>query len=173
MISAFDVKYFEDGSAVVAAVVFEKFNDAAPISTYRKNIDRVNEYVPGSFYRRELPCILSLLADIRETIDTIIIDGYVYLGNRPGLGAYLKAETGEAFTIIGVAKSCFKGSAAAKVYRGRSRNPLYISASGMDQAKAADLVARMHGKYRIPTLLKEVDQLTKRQHVPAGRSSDY
>ena len=90
MISAFDVKYFEDGGAMVAAVVFKDYRDSEPVSSYQKRIDIVHEYVPGSFYRRELPCILSLLADIKEKIDTIIVDGYVFLGGKPGLGAYLR-----------------------------------------------------------------------------------
>lgn len=161
MISAFDVKYFEDGSATVAAVVFKDFTDREPVSSYRKKVDRVHDYVPGSFYRRELPCILSLLFDIREEIDTIIVDGYVFLGDKPGLGAYLEERIGSTVTIIGVAKSYFEGSDAIKIYRGESQNPLYVSSSGIDPMEAADLISRMHGKHRIPTLLKKVDQLTK------------
>lgn len=33
-------------------------------------------YEPGSFYKRELPCILSLLKDIYKQLDAIVIDGY-------------------------------------------------------------------------------------------------
>ena len=161
MISAFDVKYFEDGSAMVAAVVFKDFKDSKSVSLYRKKIDKVHEYVPGSFYKRELPCIISLLSDIREKIDTIIVDGYVFLGDKPGLGAYLKERMERTVTIIGVAKSYFEGSDAIKIFRGESQNPLYVSSSGIDPMEAADLVSNMHGKHRIPTLLKKVDQLTK------------
>jgi len=161
MISAFDVKYFGNGGAMVAAVVFNDFRDAAAISSYRKMIDKVHEYVSGSFYKRELPCIISLLSDIEENIDTIIIDGYVFLGDKPGLGAYLKETIERGVKMIGVAKSYYEGSEAIKIFRGKSRRPLYVSSSGIDPMEAADLVSHMHGRHRIPTLLKEVDRLTK------------
>lgn len=161
MISAFDVKYFEDGSAMVAAVVFKDFKDSEPVSSYRKKVDRVHDYVPGSFYRRELPCILSLLSDIKEKIDTIIVDGYVFLGDKPGLGAHLKERIETTVRIIGVAKSYFEGSDAIKIYRGKSQNPLYVSSSGIDSMEAADFISKMHGRHRIPTLLRKVDRLAK------------
>jgi len=146
---------------MTAAVVFKDFKDSTPISIYRKKIVKVHEYIPGSFYKRELPCIISLLADIKEKIDTIIIDGYVFLRDKPGLGAYLKERIEVTIIIIGVAKSYFKGSDAIKIFRGKSLNPLYISSSGIDPKEAALLVSNMHGKHRMPTLLKQVDQLTK------------
>lgn len=162
MISAFDVRYADNGSAMAAAVVFKDFKDAAPVSCYRKKIDGVQPYVPGAFYKRELPCILSLLSDIREPIDTIIIDGYVFLGDRPGLGAYLKEKIEKSITPIGVAKSYFKGSRGIKVFRGKSRKPLHVTASGMDPVEAAQRISSMHGKHRIPTLLKTADRLTRK-----------
>jgi len=172
MISAFDVKYFEDDGAMVAAVVFEDFKDSKPFSLYRKKINIVHEYVPGSFYRRELPCIISLLADIKETIDTIIVDGYVFLGDKPGLGAYLKERIERTVAIIGVAKSYFKGSDAIEILRGDSQNPLYVSSAGIDPMEAANLISNMHGKHRIPTLLKEVDRLTKTHDRSSSKPPD-
>ena len=160
MIAAIDVKYFEDGSALAAAVVFERFTDEAHVSEYTQRIGRVEDYLPGSFYKRELPCILSLLATIQEELETII-DGYVDLGTKPGLGAYLKGEIGEKVSVIGVAKSYFAGSAVTEVYRGRSKKPLYVTSAGLAQHEAARLVASMHGEHPIPTLLKAVDRLTE------------
>ena len=75
----------------------------------RKRIANVAGYIPGSFYKRELPCILSLLSDINETVDTIIVDGYVSLGSRPGLGQHIKDEIEPRVAVIGVAKNYFKG----------------------------------------------------------------
>jgi deoxyribonuclease V len=45
--------------------------------------------------------------------------------------------------------------------RGKSKNPLYVTAVGIDQRLAASYIARMHGKYRIPTLLKTADRISK------------
>ena len=106
---------------------------------------------------------MSLLSDIKEEIDTIIVEGYVFLGERPGLEAYLRNAISAEIKVIGVAKSYFAGSSAAEVYRGKSRRPLYVSSAGLDQTQAAKQIASMHGDNRIPTLLKEVDRLTKDQ----------
>lgn len=165
MIAAFDVNYQEDGSAQAAAVVFESFSDAKPRRTYRKRIAKVAEYVPGSFFRRELPCILELLAEIDEPIDIMVIDGYVFLGDRPGLGKYLSDSIDSQVAVIGVAKNYFAGSRPSEVRRGRSRNPLFVTSHGIDQEKARELIESMHGKYRIPTLLKKVDLLS-RENMP-------
>lgn len=161
MIVAFDVSYLDDASAQAAAVVFEKFSDSEPRRTYLKTIAKVAKYVSGSFYQRELPCILELLSEIEERIDIIIIDGYVSLGDRPGLGKHLSESIDPNITIIGVAKKYFEGSDPAEAKRGGSKHPLFVTSYGMEAEKAKELIESMHGRYRLPTLLKEVDRLSR------------
>jgi deoxyribonuclease V len=161
MIAAIDVHYENEGPAQVAAIVFENFADQAPHAQYTHRVDGVEAYTPGAFYRRELPCILTLLSIIKEAIDTVIIDGYVNLGELPGLGAHLYHALGEQVPVIGVAKSFYRGSTAQRVYRGNSAKPLYVSAAGIPTAQAAYWIASMHGDHRIPTLLKAVDRLAR------------
>jgi deoxyribonuclease V len=93
----------------------------------------------------------------------IIIDGYVWLGaQRPGLGAHLYESLQRRAAVIGVAKTRFvRAEPARMVLRGRSRSPLYVTAAGMDLAEAASHIRAMHGPYRIPTLLKRADQLSR------------
>lgn len=165
MIAAFDVNYLKNGSALAAAVVFEDFLDSKPRSIYRKKIVKTAEYVPGSFYKRELPCILEVLAQIHECIDIIIVDGYVFLGERPGLGKYLSESIDSNIAVIGVAKSFFAGSNPVEAKRGKSKNPLFVTALGIDAEHAKDMIESMHGEYRIPTLLKEVDRASKEKNV--------
>lgn len=169
MIAAVDVHYNADAGATVlaaivavaAAVVFSDFADLVAYRTYTRIISSVEDYAPGQFYKRELPCIMAVLETIEEDIDTVIIDGYVELGKRPGLGLHLwKALKGKK-KVIGVAKSHFKGSSAIEVYRRGSRRPLYVTAIGIDAPAAADLVSRMSGEHRLPTLLKLADSLSK------------
>jgi deoxyribonuclease V len=164
MIAAIDVHYKDDGSASAGTVVFADYSDLTEYRTYIKKITSVEDYIPGQFYRREMPCIMAILGMIEEKIDTVIIDGYVDVGGRPGLGRHLwKALEGKK-KIIGVAKKHYRGSEAAKVFRGKSRQPLYVTAAGMEQPMAAGLIANMHGKFRLPTLLKQADSLS-RNHV--------
>ncbi|WP_309398449.1 endonuclease V [Cerasicoccus maritimus] len=162
MIAAFDVDYAEDGSAHAAAVVFEEYADADSVACYTKRISQTEEYHPGEFYRRELPCILALIDEMEVSFYTIIVDGYVKLGDKPGLGAHLQNAVGPAYKVIGVAKSYFAGSHPGEVLRGISKNPLYVTTSGIDLKDACNAIALMHGPHRIPTLLKQVDQLCRK-----------
>jgi deoxyribonuclease V len=92
-----------------------------------------------------------------------VIDGYVWLGeDRPGLGAHLYEALDRCVPIIGVAKTRFRCAASAEVYRGGSRRSLFVSAAGLGAHLAAGCIERMHGPYRLPTLLRRVDQLCRR-----------
>jgi deoxyribonuclease V len=163
MIAAVDVCYSETG-ATAGGVLFTLWTSERPARELREFIEQVQSYEPGSFYKRELPCLLKLLEPVKGRVETIIVDGYVWLGpeNRPGLGAHLHEALDEQTPVIGVAKSIFRGATNAEaVLRGRSRRPLYVTAAGMDPVIAAKNVQGMHGPHRIPTLLKRVDQLCR------------
>jgi deoxyribonuclease V len=120
----------------------------------------VAEYEPGAFYRRELPCLLGVLARGPRP-DIVVVDGYVWLGgDRPGLGAHLHAAIGGV--VVGVAKTRYAPATdAIAICRGRSRSPLFVSAAGMSAEDAASHVAQMYGPYRVPALLKQVDALAR------------
>jgi deoxyribonuclease V len=170
MILAVDVDYRGD-EAVAAGVVFEKWSDKESIREIVISIPEVKEYIPGRFYQRELPCIQALLKELDTGIEYIIIDGYVYLcsDDVPGLGAHLFHALEGNVTVIGVAKRPFKNTPKiAELFRGKSKRPLYVTAQGVDVAVAKRYIAKMHGKNRIPTLLKRVDQLCKKRNtIPA------
>lgn len=161
MIAAFDVHYFGNRSASAAAVLFHDYKDAVPAAEYTRIVSGVADYLPGHFYRRELPCILALLDLFNEAPDEMVIDGYVMLGDRPGLGQHLFESLHGAIPVIGVAKSKFKGSSGAEVLRGRSTKPLYITSAGMDIRKASEKIRIMHGPYRVPDLLRHADLLAR------------
>ncbi len=161
MITAVDVSYDEDNLAVAAAVVFKKFTDTEPMSRFCTRVNQFGEYIPGQFFKRELPCLLAVLTEVNEKLDTVIIDGYVMLGNKPGLGYHLWKDLGEKVAIIGVAKTVFTNVNSVKIFRGKSNRPLYITSIGIDPVSAAENILKMHGYHRIPKLLKQVDSLAK------------
>ncbi len=82
---------YSDTGAIAAAVTIRDWADATPLATYSVTIPKVEEYVPGEFYKRELPCIQAVLAQLPSTPDTLVIDGYVWLDDqgKKGLGARL------------------------------------------------------------------------------------
>lgn len=162
MLACVDVDYREEG-AVAACVLFRSWSDADSAGERVQAIVRVEPYEPGQFYRRELPCLLSVLGMVAEPLEGVVVDGYVWLADetKPGLGAHLYEVLGRRVPIIGVAKTRFADASAEAVRRGDSRRPLYVSAAGIDRVTAARHIQSMHGAYRIPTLLRKVDQLCR------------
>jgi deoxyribonuclease V len=163
MMACLDVAY-HGLEANAAAVLFRSWGDGFGKREIVTKVASAAEYLPGQFYRRELPCLLALLALAEEPLEALIVDGYVWLenGNLPGLGAHLYEALGRSTAVIGVAKSRFAGAdGAVPVLRGGSNRPLQITAAGMDVRVAAHHIETMHGKHRIPTLLKRADQLSR------------
>lgn len=158
MIACVDVDYRPTG-AVAAALLFDDWTDATPARELVARIASVGDYEPGQFYKRELPCILEVLRGARPT--TVVVDGFVHLGRerRPGLGQHLADELG--VVVVGVAKNPFHETPATPVLRGSSKKPLLVTSAGTPEAVAAAHVRAMHGAYRIPTLLRRVDQLCR------------
>lgn len=89
-------------------------------------------YMPGVFYQRELPCLMTVLDLLTLTPGAIIVDGYVDVGDgKPGLGRHLYNLLDEKVAVIGVAKSRFQGADAIDITRGDSSTLLYVTAAGM------------------------------------------
>lgn len=165
MILAFDTYYF-DNKAKTVCISFENWSNEINYNIVTEIIENIEEYIPGEFYKRELPCILSLLNRFElNTVETIIIDGFVYLDNdeKFGLGAYLYEKLNKKIAVIGVAKTNFATLEKNKkaLFRGESKKPLFITAVGIDLEDAFRHIQNMEGEFRIPTLLKELDRLTK------------
>jgi deoxyribonuclease V len=163
VILAVDVHYYGN-RATVAGVMFEHCAAQRVRASYVSRVDQVGQYVPGQFYRRELPCILKLISEHRLTPATIIVDGYVDLDgrSRPGLGRYLYEALQHRVPVIGVAKKPFHGIADQfRLYRGDSDKPLFVTCAGLAIDEARRCVSAMHGKHRIPTLLRAVDRLSR------------
>ncbi|QOG03650.1 endonuclease V [Flavobacterium sp. MDT1-60] len=165
MILAFDTYYF-DGKAKTVCLEFTEWNQSENFKVHTEIIDNVAEYIPGEFYKRELPCILSLLNQIDlKKVEAIVVDGFVYLDDEKkyGLGGHLYEKLNQEIPIIGVAKTNFASIEKDKrsLFRGDSQKPLYVTAIGIDLDDAFQKVENMAGEFRMPTLLKEMDRLTK------------
>lgn len=165
MIAAVDCHYRRD-RAVAGGILFRDWTSSHAELEFRAVLTNVKPYEPGSFYRRELPCLVKLLDQVKDRFDVVLVDGYVWLGaeDSPGLGAHLHRALGMHIPVIGVAKSPYRSAShAQRIFRGRSLRPLYVTSVGMDPGEAAGNIESMHGAYRIPTLLKRVDRLCRSQ----------
>lgn len=160
---AVDVHYRQK-NAIAAGVLFTNWHSCEAAQELITQMPSVANYEPGQFYKRELPCILELLKQVKPLPDCIVIDGYVYLGGdeKPGLGKHLYNALNGQCAIIGVAKSRFAGTpVTAELFRRDSSRPLYVTSVGIGQTEAKQFIKAMCGKSRLPTLLKKVDRLCR------------
>lgn len=163
MILSVDV-YYSDAVAFIAGITFDEWTDEHERGIFTSVLTPVDDYLPGEFYRRELPCILKLLAEHAIAPETIVIDGFVYLDGKrqPGLGRFLYDALNGKVAVVGVAKRPFRGiPPECGLLRGRSRTPLYITSAGIPLELAQASVRSMHGNHRLPTLLRKTDQICR------------
>jgi deoxyribonuclease V len=170
-----DVDYRED-QAIAACVLFHDWADSAPAQQIVEHVQGIAPYVPGQFYKRELPCLLAVLHKVSASLDLVVIDGYVWLVDEchPGLGAHLHEALGRRVPVIGVAKTRFASAVlAVPILRGETATrPLFVTAAGMDVNEAARCVQGMHGPHRLPTLIKLADMLCRGARGQLTRESE-
>ncbi len=162
---AIDVHYREE-TAKIVAVLFNEWADDKAEQFIIKYMIVTEEYIPGEFYKRELPCIVEILKELDlDAIDCIVVDGFVYLDDdfRLGLGGHLYENLTVKTPVIGVAKSNFlkNKNCSEELFRGESIKPLYITAAGIELPDAVKHIELMHGDFRMPTLLQQLDTKTK------------
>lgn len=165
MIYAFDTYYYDDFAKTIC-IAFKNWDSENEEAIYSENTSITSEYESGAFYKRELPCILSLLKKINlKESDIIIVDGYVTLNNdgKIGLGGYLYNALDNKIPVVGIAKNGFaaEDDKRREVFRGESKTPLFVTSQGIDVDEIKIALKNMSGPYRIPALLKKLDQLTR------------
>lgn len=167
MIAAADVHYREN-KAVGVIVLFSEW-ESENISSFEKIefTGKYSEYVPGEFYKRELPILLSLYEkiSIAGKLEAFIVDGYAFLGQeeKPGLGYHIYQKLGGSIPVIGAAKSRFKENSenCRELFRGKSIKPIYITSIGISPDDALQKMQKMSGSFRIPDILSKLDRMTK------------
>lgn len=166
--ACFDVKYYDD-YAIIGFVFFENHTSEIPFKTGQFRHDKIEPYVSGEFYKRELPCLLTAIKNIDEKLSLIYIDANVWLGDRlRGLGCYLYESLDSDIPVIGVSKTSFHNSdkQVVPVLRAQSKNPLYVSSIGIETPVAAKMVFEMHGSFRLPTMIKLADSMSRVTPAP-------
>lgn len=196
MVIALD-SYYNNSVCNTSLVLFANEKSSEPIYTDTIYTPIPCEYIPGEFYRRELPGIEKIIDkfvyehhDWWDEVKFVMVDSFVTLEKDgktwDGLGAkvydYLERYAHkqrypehehhkyELVPVIGVAKTnfgdCDNSWLTEFAHRGESDNALYVQViapmdSKIDKYYALWFVEHMHGQYRIPTMLKEVDRLSR------------
>lgn len=162
MIAFVDVQY-RDSDATAACLLVARWDADRADREWTCRVSPVAPYEPGAFFKRELPCLLAVLEKC-PPLTHVVIDGYVWLdaARTPGLGARLHEALGQRSTVIGLAKTAYRGSPmATPVPRPGSKKPLFFTCIGEDEGVARAHIDRLHGTFRLPTLVKRVDALAR------------
>ncbi len=121
VIACIDVGY-QKQSALAACVTISDWTVGVPLASHIVAIPSIEDYEPGAFYKRELPCIKAVLNQLAAMPSLIVVDGYVWLDadGKKGLGAHLFESLHGAVPVVGVAKTSFATATnAIEVYRGK------------------------------------------------------
>jgi deoxyribonuclease V len=150
--------------AVAAAVAFDDWDAAEESRSYIGPAARLEAPPRGEQDLRDLPCLLQLLRLHGLQPELIVIDGFVHLDadEAPGLGRHLHHALEGRTAVIGVARGSLPGLPAQfEVMREEETRPLLVTCVGIDLGAAKARLRAMHGKRRVPTLLKRVARLAK------------
>lgn len=156
--------HFNAGGALAAAVAFDAWDAPEADRSYTCRIDQVDKLARGELDLRALPCLLQLLRQHALAPEVILFEGFVHLDamESAGLGRHLYHALGSRTAIIGVARTPLPGTPAQfEVHREAEATPLYVSCVGIDLGAAKARLRAMHGKRRLPTLLKLVARMAK------------
>lgn len=156
--------HFEDAQATAAAVAFDAWDAAEATRTYLSRIAHVEPAVRGTLDLRELPCVMQLLREHKLEPELILIDGFVHLDadETPGLGQHIFHALGGSVPIVGISKKRLPGlTAQFEVMREEETQPLLVTCAGIDIGAAKARLRAMHGRKRLPTLMKLVARLAK------------
>jgi deoxyribonuclease V len=150
--------------AWAAAVAFEEWDAREATRTYASRIEQLQKPARGELDLRDLSCVMQLLREHKLEPDTILIDGAVYLdaADTPALGRHLYDALGGRVAIIGMSTKAMPGLPAQfEVYREEEARPLFVTCAGVDLGAAKVRVRGMHGKRRVPTLMKLAGRLAR------------
>jgi deoxyribonuclease V len=165
---------YKDNSCFMVGTLIKDFSDSEILGFVCAEVDKVGEYESGEFYKRELKGICAVLSNLNiypgtlsSSIDCIVIDGYATFGdeNHLALGEHIYKKYN--MPIIGIAKNknilCKLEN--TEVYRGISKNPLYVTSFGCSNEIAKKCVREMAGEHRIPDIIKLTDSLARKKQV--------
>ena len=150
--------------ARVAAVAFDDWAAFEGTKNYSLRVEHVEKPAKGELDLRALPWLVQLMDANGLQPELIVLDGFVHLDAQetPGLGRRLHDTLGGRSAVIGVSKSGFKDTPEQfELHREEETAPLVITCVGIDLGAAKARVRMMHGRKRVPTLLKLAARIAK------------
>jgi len=158
------------GSALLAAAVeFEEWDAPEAARTHVSRLALSEKPAPDALALLQVQCLLQLLQAHALAPTVIVIDGLVHLDaqDTPGLGRHLYEALGGRAAVIGVSKATMAHMPAQfQVTREDEAAPVTVTCVGIDIGAAKARVRAMHGKRRVPTLLKLAARVARGNSPP-------
>lgn len=152
--------------AIVAAVAFDDWDAAEASRTFTSRIAPADPPVRSPRGATELAGVLQLLRAHALAPELIVIDGPVHLdaAEKPGWGRQLFDALGGRSAVIGMSTRAMPGLPPQfEVWRDDEARPLVVTCIGIDLGAAKVRVRTMHGRRRVPTLMKLAARLARQQ----------
>ena len=160
---AIDV-HFDGAGALVAAVAFDAWDAPEATRSYTSRVPHIEKARPGELDLRKLPCIIQLIREHALEPELVVIDGFVDIDAKetPGLGRHLYHALGGRAAVIGVSKSSNPTFPPQfELSREAESRPLLVTSVGINIGAAKAGLRAMHGRKRVPTLLKLVARIAR------------
>lgn len=154
----------DDEGAWAAAVAFDEWDAPEPARCFVTRVAPLAKPARGEPDLRGLPCIVQLLRQHALQPDTLVIEGAVHLdtAETPGLGQHLHDALGGRSAVIGVSGKAIPGLPSQfEVHREEEARPVIVTCAGVDLGAAKVRIRAMHGKRRMPALLKLAGRLAR------------
>ena len=153
------------GSAAHAvALLFEAWDQPEATRVYGASVQPGGKPARGEPDLREVACVLQLLDQCALQPELIVIDGLVHLdaAETPAMGHQLYQALSGRTAVIGVSKTLPPELPAQfHVMREDEAPAIAVTCAGIDLASAKARLRAMHGRKRLPTLLKLAARLAK------------
>ena len=152
------------GVAGVAAVAFDEWDAAEASRTFTSRVVPLDPPVRSPRGAAELAGVLQLLREHALEPELIVIDGPVHLdaAETPAWGRQLFDALGGRSAVIGISTRTMPGLPAQfEVWRDEEARPLIVTCVGIDLGAAKVRVRTMHGRRRVPTLMKLAARLAR------------
>lgn len=152
------------GSTVVAAVAFDEWDAGEASRAFDFRVSSVDPPVRGPRGTAELAAVLQLLREHTLEPEVIVIDGPVHLdaAEKPGCWRQLFDALGGRSAVIGISTGAMPGLPTQfEVWRDDEARPLIVTCMGIDLGAAKARVRMMHGRRRVPTLMKLAARLAR------------
>ncbi|MBK1615117.1 hypothetical protein CKO44_16745 [Rubrivivax gelatinosus] len=153
-----------DGGAIVCAVAFDEWDAAEASRTFTSRVAPVDPPVRSPRGAAELAGVLQLLREHALEPELIVIDGPVHLdaAETPAWGRQLFDALGGRSAVVGISTRAMPNLPAQfEVWRDEEARPLIVTCIGIDLGAAKVRVRTMHGRRRVPTLMKLAARLAR------------